>query len=133
MSILKLMFAGEIKKAEHRTAGGKPVVDVSVCKKNRAKDKEEFTWVRVTIWEPADFQTPKLVKGAFISGVCDIELRAFQNKEGAKDRSLEGSCRSFDVEVAAAGVDAHRQQRQAGPIVPKKADAKPSDDTEPPF
>lgn len=101
MTIFKAQFAGEIKKADIKTIGGKTLVEVSICKKNRTKDgePEAFTWLRVGIWEPAAFQLPKLVKGAFIAGCGDMTLRSYEGKDG-KASSLECRCTSFDVEVS---------------------------------
>jgi single-stranded DNA-binding protein len=101
MTTFRMAFAGDIKKADHKEVGGKKLVEVSLCKKNRGRPGEEdtFTWLRVAIWEPADFQLPKLVKGAFIGGTGEVMLRSFQGKEG-KQTSLEARCSSFDIEVA---------------------------------
>lgn len=107
MTILRLTFAGQIKKAEHKTAGGKPLVEVSICKKNRTKQGEPdaFTWARIALWEPAEFQVGKLLKGAFIAGTGELTLRSYIDKDGAKASSMEVSCRSFDVEVSAGEGD----------------------------
>ena len=138
MTILRLTFAGQIKKAEWKNAAGKSICELSVCKKNKAKEGEEptFTWVRVTLWEPADFQTPKLATGNFLAGSGEMTMRSYIDKTGAKGVSCEVSCRSFDVEVAAAG-------EQAPPVATDPAAAQPkrpaapapaaSPDDEPPF
>lgn len=140
MTILRMQFAGEIKKAEHKTVGDKPIVEVSLCKKHKGRNGAEdtFSWVRVTIWQPADFQSPKLVKGAFIAGSGDVELRSFVNKDNVKQQSLECRCTSFDVEItggltqehspgiahhAAKPVDA--QARKAAPVSTAEDDAIP--------
>lgn len=100
MTIMRLQFAGTIMKCEHRQAGSKPICEVSLCKKKKGKDGEEdtYTWVRITLWEPKDFQASKLVKGNFIAGSGDAELRGYE-KDGVKRQSLEVRCSSFDIEV----------------------------------
>jgi len=138
MTILRLCFAGVIKKADHRQAGDKAIVEVSICKKNRTKqgDPEAFTWVRATIWEPADFQIPKLVKGAFIAGSGDMTARSYEGKEG-KAFSIDVRCTSFDVELSdgapgeRVGAPAPRDVQR--PLKPDHAKAAASDDSEPPF
>ncbi len=109
---------------------------MSICKKNRTKEneKEAFTWIRCTIWEPADFQVAKLFKDAFIAGSGEMTLRSYTDKDGKDRVSCEVSCRSFDVEVAgpqAAAADA----APAAPSKPKVPVASAADDdaTSPPF
>ncbi len=141
MTILRLSFAGQIKgEVKHREAGGKKLVEVSVCKKNRTKEGEPdaFTWIRCTIWSPADFQTPKLVKGAFIAGTGEMTARSFDGKDG-KQFSIEVNCQSFDVEVSDGmpneqGV-APVQRAAPAPRVPAKAAPAAADDdlSSPPF
>jgi single-stranded DNA-binding protein len=139
VTLLRISFAGEIKKAEHKTAGDKPLVEASICRKHKGRNGAEdtYTWLRVTIWQPADFQAPKLVKGAFIAGTGDVELRSYVDKDGKPGKSLECRCTSFDVEVTEG-----RPQEQSGPIAHHAA--KPVDsqakraapvvtDDEPPF
>ncbi len=101
MTILKAQFAGEIKKADHKEVGGKKLVELSICKKNRTRQGEPdaFSWLKVCLWEPADFQIPKLVKGAFVAGSGDMQLRSYDGKEG-KQTALECRCGSFDLEVS---------------------------------
>lgn len=131
MTILRLAFAGQIKKAEHRNAAGKSLVELSICKKNRTKQGEPdaFTWVRVTLWEPAEFQAPKLVKGSFIAGTGDLTARSYDGKDG-KATSLEVSCRSFDVEVSDA--ESSTAPAQA-PRPTRPAPAAQAETEEPPF
>jgi single-stranded DNA-binding protein len=130
MTILRLAFAGVVKKAEHRTAAGKSLVEVSICKKNRTKQGEPdaFTWIRVTLWEPAEFQAPKLVKGSFIAGTGDLTARSYEGKDG-KAVSLEVSCRSFDVEVS----DGAPAESAPAPRPTRPAQAAQSETEEPPF
>jgi len=116
VTILRITFAGEIKKADHKEAGGKKLVEVSICKKNRAKagGEDTFTWLRVAIWSPAEFQIAKLVKGAFIAGSGDMQLRSFDGKEG-KQTSLECSCDSFGIEVSDGSPKQETAPQSAGP------------------
>lgn len=123
MTILKAQFAGEIKKADHKEVGGKKLVEVSICKKNRGKqgDPDTFSWLKICIWAPADFQIPKLVKGAFIAGSGDMQLRSYEGKDG-KATSLECSTTSFDVEVsdgsARSEAPAATEPQRAAPRLP---------------
>lgn len=135
MTILKLQFAGEIKKAEHKTAAGKQLVEVSLCKANRKKEGEQdtFTWIRVSIWEPADFQAPKLIKGSFIAGSGDMTHRSYM-KDGQKGHAIELSCRSFDIEVSDGS--ARSNAPAAAPASAPRRPAPPAPSTgddEPPF
>lgn len=100
MTTFRLNFCGHIKKAETRNAGGKPIVELSLCRKNRTRQGEAdaYTWVRVTVWEPADFQADKLVKGSFVAGSGEMAARSYDGKDG-KAVAIEVSCRSFDIEV----------------------------------
>lgn len=101
MTIFRLNFAGEIKKADMKNVGGKALAELSVCKKNRTKEGEpdSYTWLRICLWEPAEFQRPKLVKGSFIAGSGELTLRSYEGKDG-KQTSMECRCSSFDVEVS---------------------------------
>jgi single-stranded DNA-binding protein len=140
MTILKAQFAGEIKKADTKNIGGKTLVEVSICKKNRTKDSEPeaFTWLRVGIWEPAAFQLPKLVKGAFIAGCGDMTLRSYEGKDG-KASSLECRCTSFDVEVSDGSPRGPIDHHAAKPYDSQENRAEPrklapgAGDGEPPF
>jgi single-stranded DNA-binding protein len=104
MTIMRVSFAGTIMKAEHKQAGTKPICEVSLCKKHKGRNgaEDSFTWLRVSLWEPAEFQVAKLVKGNFIAGSGDLQLRSFEHK-GEKRQSLECRCTSFDVEVSDGG------------------------------
>jgi single-stranded DNA-binding protein len=100
--ILRMQFAGQITKAEHKMAGDKPLVEVSLCKKHKGRNggEDTFTWVRVNVWEPAEFQVPKLVKGSFIAGSGEFQNRSYVDKAGLKGVSSEVRCSSFDIEVS---------------------------------
>lgn len=99
--ILRLSFAGQITKAETKQVGEKTLIEVSLCKKHKGRNggEDTFTWIRVNVWEPADFQVPKLVKGAFIAGSGEFQLRSFEGKDGSKQVSAECRSSSFDIEV----------------------------------
>jgi hypothetical protein len=97
---MRLSFAGEIKKADHKMAGDKPIVEISLCKKFKERDAEDsFTWIRITLWQPAEFQVAKLVKGSFIAGSGEFKLRSYM-KDGVKGHSVEVRCSSYDIEVS---------------------------------
>jgi single-stranded DNA-binding protein len=136
VSILRLSFAGQIKKAEHRDAGGTPLVEVSICKKNQGKKGEDtFTWVDINVWKPADFQTAKLVKGNFIAGTGEMTMRSYVDKGGTKGHSIEVRCTSFDVEVSDGAQQEAPAPRQSAPQRPVKPDhaAAVAGDLEIPF
>lgn len=134
MTILRIHFAGQIKKAEHKQAGGKAICEVSVVRTHKGRNGAEnsYTWLRVTIWEPADFQTPKLVKGAFIAGSGELQMRSYVGKDGAKGHSLECRSSSHDVEVGDGG----EGEPQALPVKQTPAPMRPvemADHSDPPF
>lgn len=99
--IFRISFAGQITKADVKQISEKTLVEVSLCKKHKGRNggEDTFTWLRVNVWEPADFQLPKLVKGSFIAGSGDFQLRSYE-KDGQKGTSAECRCSSFDVEVS---------------------------------
>jgi single-stranded DNA-binding protein len=136
VTLMRLFFSGQIKKAEHRDAGGKPLVEVSICKKHKGRNGAEdtFTWAKVTIWEPAEFQVGRLVKGALISGSGDVQLRSYTAKDGSKGTSLEVRSSSFDVEVEASGEAAPSAPpaHAHAPVAARASAPAPADD-EPPF
>ena len=134
MTIMRLFFTGEIKKAEHRMAGDKPIVEVSLCKKFKEKDADDsFTWVRITLWQPAEFQVAKLVKGGFIAGSGEFKLRSYKDKDGNKAVSAEIRCTSFDVEVS-DGPKGDVQVVAAKPVTPSRPTVRPTpDDDQVPF
>ena len=144
MTVLRISFAGEIKKADVKSVGGKSLVELSICKKNRTKDgePEAYTWLRIALWSPAAFQVPKLVKGSFIAGTGELTLRSYEGKDG-RASSLECSCSSFDVEVSdgsakSGPIDHHAAkpsdsaQNRSEPRVPSQVGGGQGD-TEPPF
>lgn len=139
MTMLKILFAGEIKKAEHRMAGQDPICELQICKKNKTKEGDEptFTWIRVTCWKPADFIVPRLVVGAFVTGCGDFSLRSYE-KDGVKRQSAEVRCGSFDVEVGGHAEKGAGEQWPARPAAaPAQRAPAPSassvNDDSPPF
>jgi len=130
MPIMRLQFSGEARKVEHKTIGGKSAVEIQLCKKNYAKqgDEPSFTWLRVTVWEPKEFQ--KFYEGGFVSGSGELSVRSYTDKEGGKKQSLEVRCTSFDVETP-RGVES---AEAPAPAPRRPAPATPADDTSaPPF
>lgn len=122
MTIIRVSFAGHVKRAEHRQAGAKPVVEFSLCRKNKTKDgePEAFTWIRVTLWEPPEWMAAKIIKGAFIAGSGDAILRTYTDKNGAKAQSLDVRCGSFDVDMP------DERQQTVGAPEPAPAPTRPS-------
>jgi hypothetical protein len=104
MTVLRLTFAGQIKRAEHRVAAGRNLVELALCKRERGRNggDDTFTWVGITLWEPADFQAERLVTGAFIAGSGEFKLRSV-DREGRPCARAEITCRSYDIEVVADG------------------------------
>lgn len=105
MSIFRMQFAGEIKKADHKQVANKSMIEVSLCKKHKGRNggEDTFTWIRATIWEPADFQIAKLVKGAFIAGSGEFQHRSYE-KDGKVGHSCDVRCTSFDIEIGQSAV-----------------------------
>lgn len=137
MTSLHLQFAGHIKRADHKTIAGKQAVEIAICRKNYTKQGDEptFTWVSALVWEPKEWQAPKLVKGAFVSGHGELTLRSYE-KDGQKQTRAEVRCSSFDIEIAGDDPGA-AQEAKAEPV--KSAPKKPApvavddSDSEPPF
>lgn len=119
--ILRMSFAGLITKADVKQIGEKTLVEVSLCKKHKGRNggEDTFTWLRVNIWEPADFQLPKLVKGSFIAGSGDFQLRSYE-KDGQKGASAECRCTSFDIEVS----DTVTSETHKGTSAPQRVEPK---------
>lgn len=135
MTMLRALFAGEVKKADHKEVGGKKLVELSICKKNRgaAGAEESFTWIRISVWEPAAWQIPLLARGCFVAGSGDMQLRGFEGKNG-KAYSLECRCTSFDLEIS-AGTGSEPVSHEAPPRTPRAptSTSSPESDDEPPF
>lgn len=140
MTLFRLQFAGQIKKAERRQVGPQTVVELSVCKKIKGKTDAEdsFTWVRVSLWKPADFQIDRLKAGAFIAGSGEFSLRSYVDKNGAKAVSADVRCSSFDIEIGDSTpirVGAVSSPPSAVRYPPRTPDPTPppQSDDEPPF
>lgn len=129
----RLHFAGEIRKSETKTLGGKQMVEVQLCQKNYApKDQEpSFTWLRIAVWEPKDFTLAKLGVGMFIAGSGEFSLRSFMNKDGVKQQSAEVRCSNFDIDGPRQG----EATAQAAPIAKPapRVPAAAADESGPPF
>lgn len=129
MSLYRLTFAGKAMKVEHKMAGDKPIIEVSLCRKQkgRGNDPETFCWIRVTIWQPPEFMS-RLAKGMFIGGTGELSTRSYE-KDGQKHTSLEVRCGSFDVEIGGDSTDA---EAAPAPSAPRKPVHR-ADDSEIPF
>jgi len=127
MTLLKLSFAGKAMKVEHKMAGDKPIIEVSLCRKQkgRGSDPETFCWIRVTIWQPPEFMS-RLAKGMFIGGVGELSTRSYE-KDGQKHTSLEVRCGSFDVEIGGDDAGAPAMDQSARPV--SAAPRKPATST----
>jgi single-stranded DNA-binding protein len=122
MSMLRLIFAGQVKRAEAKQAGAKPVLELSICRQHKAKTGEEptYTWARITVWEPQPWQIERAVVGSMVAGCGDVQLRGYVKKDGTHDRSLDVRCTSFDLEVQGDG-----QAREETPAPVQRAPSKP--------
>ncbi len=135
MTLMRMIFAGHAKKVESKMAGDKPILEVSLCKKVSKAGVEPavFTWIRVTIWQPPDWMTQRLVKGSFVAGSGEFTSRSFDGKDG-KQTALEVRSTSFDIEVGdAAPSDAvAAQQQRPAPVKPAPSGGGQGSDS-PPF
>jgi single-stranded DNA-binding protein len=138
MPNLRLQFSGEARKVEHKTIGGKAAVEIQLCKKNYAKqgDEPSFTWVRVMVWEPKEFQTFR--EGGFVAGSGEFTVRSYTDKDGNKKQSAEVRCTSFDIETPrpqeAGSEPAPVAKAAARPTQPtRRAEQAGAGDSEPPF
>jgi single-stranded DNA-binding protein len=103
MTQFRLQFAGKIVKADRKNVNGRTVVECSLCRKiSREGQPEEWMWIRVNVWEPAEFQDQHLVKGGFLAGSGGFVLRSYE-KDGQPRQSAEVRCQSFDVEAVGMG------------------------------
>ena len=134
--MLRLQFSGEIRKPLVKTIGQDQAIEFQVMKKNYAKQGEEatFTWVRVTLFKPAQFQFDQLQEGNFIAGSGEFTLRSFVNSSGVKLTSAEVRCTSFDVDCPRTEHTRALAQDKPAPSPSRPAPATPEDDTNsPPF
>lgn len=139
MTRFNLQFSGECRKVEYKQLGESNVAVLNLCRKNYTKADVEptFTWVKVTVRDPKEFQ--KFTDGAFVSGSGEMTMSSYTAKDGTKKHSIEVRCSSFDIEVYDASKSAQAvsdesqrvSQRAAKSVVPK-SDAVAICD-EPPF
>lgn len=129
------MFAGAIKKVEFRDAGKDKIAELSICKKEKGRGEgaeDTFTWVRVTVWNPKDFQAAKMVKDAFASGCGDFKLRSYEHN-GEKKVSAEVRCSSYDIEISDGGAPSVSTPAPTPRPAPRPAPSAAPADDEPPF
>lgn len=134
MSVFRMTFAAPVTKVEFKTVGDKALAEVSVCKKNRAKEGQEptFSWLRISVWQPPAWMSAKLVKGAMIAGTGEFTLRSYE-KDGQKRQSAEVNCQSFDVEVSGGATDSDAALAPASAAPQRPAPSPTSAEDEPPF
>ncbi len=132
MSLFKLMFAGQIKKVDMRAAGKDQIAELSICKKEKGRGdgaEDTYTWVRVTVWNPKDFQAAKMIKDNFAAGCGDFKLRSYEHND-EKKVSAEVRCSSYDIEISDGGAPSvsapapapRPAQRPAAPAAPPADD-----------
>jgi single-stranded DNA-binding protein len=135
MTLLKLTFAGKAMKVEHKMAGDKPIIEVSLCRKQkgRGNEPETFCWIRVTIWNAPEFMK-RIQKGTFISGCGDFSSRSYEGNDG-KATALEVRCSGFDVEIDGGepATDQSARPTQAAPVKPAMGGGASGDVDGPPF
>ena len=126
MPSFKLCFSGEIRKSEARVAGGKQLVELQICRKNYHKDGEEptFTWIKVNVWEPKEWQLHGFATGKYVAGVGEFTLRSYE-KDGQKRQAAEVRCTSYDIDVPKPGDGAGQAPAPAAKPVPASADGEP--------
>lgn len=126
MTVMRMFVAGEIKRAELKNAGAKPLLEISLCRKHKGREGAEdtFSWVRATIWEPPQFMMDKAVKGAFFAGSGDYQLRSYDDKEGVKKYSAELRCSSFDCEISGGSGDKPMQEASPAHAVTRRTEPK---------
>lgn len=132
MSIFRLHFSGEVRKAQLKTIGNDQAVEFQLMRKNYAGKNSEasFTWIRVTLFKPQPWQIQQCQDGKFVSGSGEFTLRSFE-ADGQKRQSAEVRCSSFDLDgprVDASTEAAPPPAAKPGPRIPAKAH-----DDEPPW
>jgi len=134
MSNFRLTFSGEIKKCREFSMGTKPAFDLQLMKKNYAPQGAEasFTWIKVLVVDPKDFQRAWLVEGGFIAGSGEMSLKSFVKKDETKGSSIEVRCSSFDIDAPYSGVD-FKTKADPAAAAPKRHVPAPVTDDEPPF
>lgn len=101
MSNFRLTFSGEIKNSREFSMGTKNAVEVQLMKKNYTPQGAEpsWTWIKVLVVEPKDFQKDWLAEGKYIAGSGEFSLKSFTNKDGVKLNGAEVRCSSFDIDA----------------------------------
>ena len=131
--MFKMIFSGNIKRIDVKDAGGKAIVEMSMCRKNYCKEGAEqtFTWLNITVWNAPDWIC-NVPTGTFIAGCGEFTLRSYEAKDGTKKTVADVRCNSFDIQVAKDEhtKQASQPQHHAAPSVPPPADLG---DDEPPF
>jgi len=132
MSIFRLHFSGEVRKAQVKTIGQDQAVEFQLMRKNYVSKNSEasFTWIRVTLFKPQPWQIEQCKDGKFVSGSGEFTLRSFE-ADGQKRQSAEVRCSSFDLDgprVDQAAETASVPAAKPGPRIPAKAD-----DSKPPW
>ena len=100
-------FSGEIKKCREFNMGAKPAFELKLMKKNYAAQGAEqtWTWIKVIVVDPKDFQKNWLVEGGYIAGSGELSTKSFTNKDGVKLNEVEIRCTSYDIDAPYSGVD----------------------------
>lgn len=99
--MIKIMFAGTIRKVNVKNIGTDQILEFSLCKKNHTKPGAEatFTWLAISVYKPPQWLLDKAHNDAFCSGVGDFTLRSYE-KDGTKRQSAEVRCDSFSIDIA---------------------------------
>lgn len=107
MTQFKLQFSGEIKKSREFNMGTKHAFELQLMKKNYAPQGAEpsWTWIKVMVVDPKDFQKDWFTEGKFIAGSGELSLKSYINKDVVKQQSIEIRCSSYDIDAPYSGVD----------------------------
>jgi len=136
MSRFNMNFSGEIRKIEHKRAGEKNIAEIQICKKNYAPKETEatFTWLKITLWEPKEFQMDSLVQGSFVAGSGEFSLRSYNKSDGTRGTSCEVRCNSMDLDVSRPPAQAQAEAEPVKPAMVKpRIPAATAGNDEPPF
>ncbi len=132
--MIRGIVSGEVKRADHRSAGTKDLTELAICRVNgKPKDGEQptFTWVKINVWDAPDWMANQLVKGAWITAIGDLTLRKYQAKDGTEKHTLEMRCSSFDIDVMKAHATEEQPAQVQKPVAPAKHSE--TDAADPPF
>jgi hypothetical protein len=138
MSNFRLSFSGEIKKSREFMMGAKPAVEIQLMKKNYTAQGAEptWTWIRVLVVDPKDFQKDWFAEGKFVAGSGEMSLKSYINKELVKQQTVEIRCSSFDIDAPYSGAS---QQSESAPVAAKPVQKRHvpapanDEDSNPPF